>query len=77
MALSTPSTGRMKMLELRLTDDSDPFFLYHMTIGEDDFHTLRTEQNLLVDFLQFPLKLIELLDECNACKNEDSPKYVN
>ncbi|KAJ3416009.1 Spindle assembly abnormal protein 6 [Chytridiales sp. JEL 0842] len=76
MALSSPSAGRMKMLELRLTDESDPFFLYHLTIGEDDFHTLRTEQNLLVDFLQFPLKLIELLEECNACKSDENPKFI-
>ena len=64
----------VQVLEVQLTDESDPFFLYQLDIGEDDFHTLKSEQNLLVDFAHFPVKFIELLEECIACRNDEHPK---
>ncbi|KAJ3125039.1 Spindle assembly abnormal protein 6 [Nowakowskiella sp. JEL0407] len=76
LCLSTKNSGRLKVLEIQLTDESDPFFLYQLDIGEEEFHALRYEQNLLVDFQQFPVKLVELLEECIACKNDDSPKFI-
>ena len=82
-----------RTLDVRLTDDSDPYFLHHLSIGEEDFHILRSEQSLLVDFEQFPVKFVELLDECvkssggTGVENEfvggggistgGGPKYVN
>ncbi|KAJ3333697.1 Spindle assembly abnormal protein 6 [Blyttiomyces sp. JEL0837] len=77
VAVSTPQqAGRVKVLELRLTDETDSFFLYQLSIGEDDFHVLRSEQNLLVDFNQFPHKFIELLEECIRCRSDESPKFL-
>jgi spindle assembly abnormal protein 6 len=61
-------------LEVQLTDDSDLYFLYQLDIGEDDFHHLKTDQNLLVDFAQFPKKFIELLEECVQNKDKETPK---
>jgi spindle assembly abnormal protein 6 len=55
----------------------DPFFLYQLSITADDFHSLRTEQHLLVDFVQFPIKFIELLEECIKNKGEEHPKQVS
>ena len=52
-------------LEIQLTDTSDPYFYCHLEINEEDFHNLKTEQNLLVDFASFPLKFVELLKECS------------
>lgn len=44
----------------------DPFFLYSLQVTEQDFHLLKKDQCLLVDFKSFPAKVIELLDLCNA-----------
>ncbi|TPX46521.1 hypothetical protein SeLEV6574_g03192 [Synchytrium endobioticum] len=76
LALSSKHSSRLKVLEIQLTDESDPFFLYQLDIGEDDFHALKSEQNLLVDFAHFPVKFIELLEECIACRNDDHPKFL-
>ncbi|KAJ3056666.1 Spindle assembly abnormal protein 6 [Rhizophlyctis rosea] len=76
IAMGTKNAGRLKCLEIRLTDDSDPFFLFSLDIGEDDFHALRSEQNLLVDFVQFPAKFIELLDLCIASGDDEFPKFL-
>ncbi|KAJ3218845.1 Spindle assembly abnormal protein 6 [Dinochytrium kinnereticum] len=76
VALSLPKNGRMKVLEVELTDEADLFFLYQIQIGEDDFQTLRHEQNLLVDFLQFPSKFLELLELCREHGYEDNPKFL-
>eukprot|EP01135_Chromosphaera_perkinsii_P001561 Nk52_evm31s207 gene=Nk52_evmTU31s207 len=65
-----------KYLTVRLTDPEDPFFLYTLEVGEDDFHVLKTEQNLLVDFHTFPEKLIELFKLCIAEESSRSPKFV-
>ena len=59
-----------------MTDETDPFFLFSLDIAEDDFHALRAQQNLLVDFVQFPIKFIELLEECINNAHEDHPKYI-
>ncbi|KAI9199709.1 uncharacterized protein BJ171DRAFT_517588 [Polychytrium aggregatum] len=68
--------GRLKVLQFRITDEADPYFLYQLDIAEDDFHILKTEQNLLVDFQQFPEKVTELLDLCILCRSDDHPKYL-
>ncbi|KAI8816847.1 uncharacterized protein EV422DRAFT_544221 [Fimicolochytrium jonesii] len=76
VALASKNAGRLKVLELQLTDESDPFFLYHLEIGEDDFHALKDEQNLLVDFQQFPVNFIELLEACDKASRDVQPKFV-
>ncbi|ORX58519.1 hypothetical protein BCR36DRAFT_457362 [Piromyces finnis] len=70
------NNGRVKVLNIQITDPEDPFFLYTLEIGEDDFHVLKNEQNLLVDFQQFPISFTQLLDECINSKFDDSPKFV-
>lgn len=44
--LPAPAThnGNLKVLRVTLTDDADPFFLYQLEIGEDDFHRLKSQQ---------------------------------
>lgn len=59
-----------------MTDSSDPYFLHHLQINEDDFHMLKTEQNLLVEFEKFPLKFVELLEACITSHSEENPKFV-
>lgn len=53
-----------KRLDLSITQESDAFFLYTVSISEEDFLHLKQTQGLLVDFSVFPEKLIELLSSC-------------
>ncbi|CEM00829.1 unnamed protein product [Vitrella brassicaformis CCMP3155] len=53
-----------QMLYVELTNEADPYFLYTLQVSESDFHVLKTDQRLLVDFQTFPSKFIELLEEC-------------
>ncbi|CAD7926756.1 unnamed protein product [Amoebophrya sp. A25] len=57
----TPSHHQVLLCDL--TDTNDPFFLYTLVLGESDFHALKNEQRLLVDFQQFPSQLVKLLEE--------------
>jgi spindle assembly abnormal protein 6 len=38
--------------------------LYILDVGEQDFHQLKRDQSILVEFNIFPSKLIELIDLC-------------
>uniref|UniRef100_A0A8C9S9P8 Spindle assembly abnormal protein 6 homolog n=1 Tax=Scleropages formosus TaxID=113540 RepID=A0A8C9S9P8_SCLFO len=69
--------GSVKGLDLlvRLTDDSDPCFLYSLVISEEDFQSLKVQQSLMFDFSAFPQKIIELLNLCIAEKRKDCPCY--
>ncbi|KAJ1569914.1 hypothetical protein HK096_010268 [Nowakowskiella sp. JEL0078] len=71
VSLASKNSGRLKVLEIHLTDEDDPFFLFQLEIGEDEFHTLRSEQNLL-----FPVKFVELVEECIDCQYDDHPKFL-
>ncbi|XP_048207989.1 spindle assembly abnormal protein 6 homolog isoform X2 [Perognathus longimembris pacificus] len=63
-------------LVIRLTDDTDPFFLYNLVISEDDFQSLKFQQGLLVDFLAFPQKFIDLLQQCTAEHAKEIPRFL-
>eukprot|EP00939_MAST-03C_sp_MAST-3C-sp1_P005082 g5082.t1 len=54
------------VLRIECTNELDPYFLYFMEIAEDDFHALKSDQSLRVNFLQFPGKFVELLRRCCA-----------
>mmetsp|Transcript_70785 Transcript_70785/g.124902 ORF Transcript_70785/g.124902 Transcript_70785/m.124902 type:complete len:621 (+) Transcript_70785:80-1942(+) len=55
-----------RSLLLELTDENDLLFYHSLVLGESDFHALRSEQRLLVDFQSFPEQLADLLRRC--CK---------
>lgn len=55
---------------------ADAYLLYTLDISEDEFHTLKTEQSLLVDFQTFPSKLVELLRQCQAAAADEHPRFV-
>lgn len=40
--------------------------MWQLDLTEEEFYSIRSEQNLLVDFHNFPYKLIELLQKCLA-----------
>ena len=58
------SHGNQQTLIMDLTDESDPLFLYQMACSEQDFHQLKAEQQLQVDFQAFPNNFVELLNFC-------------
>ena len=55
---------------IQLTDPSDPFFYYSLEVSETEFHVLKKEQSLLVDFSTFPANLVDLLDHCLETNNK-------
>ena len=74
--MSYHGTGQQRnqrVLHVQLTDETDALMLYNPEISEDDFHTLKTEQSILVDFPTFPSKFIELLRQCQSAAAEEQP----
>ena len=65
-----------RVLHMQLTDESDAYVLYTVDISEDDFHMLKAEQSILVDFATFPSKCIELLRQCQAVAGEEHPRFI-
>lgn len=85
----SPAVGALnphKEIALRITNDENPTFFYHLRITETDYPMIKSQQGLLVDFYGFPNQLITLLERCdpNSCNDiEDSrnlssscPKFV-
>ncbi|KAJ3325908.1 hypothetical protein HDV06_002293 [Boothiomyces sp. JEL0866] len=66
----------VKKLNFQLTDETDPFFFFYLDIIEQDFHLIKQEQGLLIDFVEFPVKFIELLEACIASGKDLHPKFV-
>ncbi|XP_068808371.1 spindle assembly abnormal protein 6 homolog [Struthio camelus] len=74
--LSISNPIHKKDLAVRLTDDTDPFFLYNLVLSEEDFQSLKSQQGLLVDFSAFPQKFIDLLQQCIQEQNKDIPRFL-
>ncbi|CAF4412662.1 unnamed protein product, partial [Didymodactylos carnosus] len=63
-------------LIIKLTDESDLFFLYKLHLNEEDFQNLKIEQGLLVDFSAFPQHVIDYLEMCvRDQQNETTAKF--
>lgn len=71
-----PNALHRQELLVTLTDNNDPFFLYHLQLSEEDFQMLKTSQGLLVDFSAFPQKFIDLIEICLAEENKSQPKFL-
>merc|ERR1719229_59341 len=72
----TQMPQNQSILSITLTDETDPYFLYTLSVSESDFHRLKSDQTLLVDFAVFPASLVMLLRQCLQYKNEEHPKFV-
>uniref|UniRef100_A0A6Q2YJM7 Spindle assembly abnormal protein 6 homolog n=1 Tax=Esox lucius TaxID=8010 RepID=A0A6Q2YJM7_ESOLU len=75
LQLTTNPVHKRDLL-VRLTDDTDPYFLYNLAISEEDFQSLKVQQGLLVDFASFPQKFIDLLNQCISEEDRDHPKFL-
>ncbi|KAF4517778.1 hypothetical protein B566_EDAN002983 [Ephemera danica] len=65
-----------QVLNLQLTDDEDPYFLFSLLVTEEDFKSLKLEQGLLVDFDHFPSQLVRLLEECIPDRERFSSRFT-
>ncbi|KAL1917508.1 uncharacterized protein VTP21DRAFT_3901 [Calcarisporiella thermophila] len=68
-------TPRGTLLELKLFDEDDPFFMYQVELSEESFRSLKREQHLVADFQHFPHELADLLDECVRNEHADPPRF--
>ncbi|GFS49387.1 spindle assembly abnormal protein 6 homolog [Nephila pilipes] len=71
-----PNALHRQELLVTLTDNNDPFFLYHLQLSEEDFQLLKNSQGLLVDFSAFPQKFIDLIEICLVEGNKAQPKFL-
>ena len=60
-------------LNVVLTDPEDFSLYFSVSLTEEDFNSLKTQQGLLVEFSQFPGMLTQLLEKCQA---ESQPSFV-
>lgn len=63
---NSSTNQKERVFRVEVTDDcgADPYFLFLWSVSEDEFHELKQQQRLLVDFAAFPTSLIELLQCC-------------
>jgi spindle assembly abnormal protein 6 len=71
-----PAASTRRTSHHPLAPQADAYLLYTLDISEDEFHSLKTEQSLLVDFQTFPSKLVELLRQCQAAAADEHPRFV-
>ena len=76
MPVMTLHCGYAQVLHVQVTSESDPFFLHHLEVSEDEFQALKVEQSILVTFSKFPENLIALLEECICCRGQQPPKFL-
>lgn len=76
---NSATNQKERVFRVEITDDdgADPYFLYLWSVSEEEFHELKQQQRLLVDFVTFPSNLIELLQCClkeskNTLSEQDS-----
>jgi len=74
---TTPVKGaQAKSITLVITNSEDFFFYYSLSLTEDDFLNLRTQQGLLVDYANFPTMVVQLLEKCLSEGHTSQPKFV-
>ena len=71
---NTVPTHKTELI-IKLTDETDPFFLYSLYMSEEDYQTLKIQQGLLVDFGAFGQRFIDLLCACEKDEKSHNPKF--
>ena len=64
MILNFPTPSKQQIV-INITDPQDPLFLLILEIGEGEFHYLKQELSLLIEFQHFPQKFFEMLELCS------------
>ncbi|GBG34513.1 Spindle assembly abnormal protein 6-like [Hondaea fermentalgiana] len=60
----TLQDSHVAVLHMEVTREDDLYFLYTLQVSEEEYHELKQEQSLLVDFAGFAPKFVELLAAC-------------
>lgn len=63
-----------QVLRIHLSSEEDLFLLHTLEFSEEEFQALKAEQGILVDFGNFPGKIIGLLERCIASSREEAPR---
>jgi len=63
---NTHTHTHTQAIRLEITDERDPYFLYFMEIDETDYFNLKKQQQIRVDFNDFPEKLVDLVRACGT-----------
>jgi spindle assembly abnormal protein 6 len=71
----TPRRPAPQVLRIHASSEDDPFFLHTLEVSEEDFQGLKADQGILVDFGNFPGKIISLLERCLASQSSDMPRF--
>ncbi len=71
ISLSHPA----QVLRIHLSSEEDLFLLHTLEFSEEEFQALKAEQGILVDFGNFPGKIIGLLERCIASSHQEAPRY--
>lgn len=74
-AARTPPLHLLQVLRIHASSEEDPFFLHTLEVSEEDFQGLKADQGILVDFGNFPGKIISLLERCLASQSSDMPRF--
>lgn len=64
-----------RILRIHLSSDEDLFFLHTLEVSEEEFQSLKVEQGILVDFGNFPGKVITLLQKCILAQSHETPRF--
>ena len=55
---------RESLLRVELTDETNHVNVLSMGVSENEFHLLKAEEGIRVDFSEFPAEFIELVKAC-------------
>lgn len=71
-----PGMERGRLLIIRLTDETDAYFLHTLRMTYDDFHLLKEREKLLIDFDAFPNHVMGFFDQCLQEEFKPNPKFI-
>ena len=57
-------------IQIQITSPQDPLILYMLDITEIEFHQIKTEQSILIDFQNFPSFLLKMINLCIGENNK-------
>ena len=63
------TANKTQKFQIEITTPNDPLVLYTLDMSEVEYHQLKNEQCLLIDFQNFTPFLINMLDTCLKDEN--------
>ena len=62
-------SGKNQKIQIQITNPQDPLILYLLDITDIEFHQLKEDQCLLIDFQNFSTFFAQMMDNCQNDKN--------